>query len=341
MKKKPSIFNFYGVVGKCGDLPVFLGFAPAKTLHHLSFTDILQEETGIGYQRPYNKRHSLDFKRYITTPGSSTIPLTFNLRKECQDVWDLEVTSDKFAILHIRENKKCFSQVDCQHRLGELYDQGVMLAFMTFIGLDLRSEMAQFVIINSKAKGLSSSLTDYHESQLVNDIINEAPHLYIARKLNEDPESPWYKLIRYGGKTISGLHRRTSFRMMQKSITKYLTQVKSNDFGNIDNKYIILRSYWVAVRNTFEEEWDDHRHHLITKGVGLYSLTKLLGDIVGKIEINQLNTDGFNRIIKPLKSNVDWSSKGRFSHAGGQKGVHEVYLALKEALGLEGTACRT
>ncbi len=341
MKRKTSLFEFRGIVGKCGDLPVFLGFAPAKVLSKLSFTDILNEETGLGYQRPYNKRHSLDFKRYITTPGSSTIPLTFNLRKEFEDIWDIEIGPDKVAVLRIREDKKCLSQVDCQHRIGELYDESVMLAFMSFIGLDLRSEMGQFVIINSKAKGLSSSLTDFHESQLANDIINEAPHLYIARRLNEDPESPWYKLIRYGGHTISGLHRRTSFRMMQKSITKFLAQVKNSEFGSIENKYLIVRSYWLAVRNTFDYEWNDHRHHLLTKGIGLYSLTKLLGDIVNRYEKYKLSTEGFNNILRPLRSTVDWSSKGRFSHAGGQKGVNEVYLVLKEALGVEGPACRT
>ena len=59
--------------------------------------------------------------------------------------------------------------MDCQHRLGALGDSDVSLAFMSYIGLSLREEMALFTIINSKAKGLSSSLTDFHESNLIND----------------------------------------------------------------------------------------------------------------------------------------------------------------------------
>ena len=65
--------------------------------------------------------------------------------------------------------------------------------------------MALFNIINSRAKGLSSSLTDYHESNLLSDLAKEAPHLFIARRLNEDPDLPWYRLIRYGGERTSGL----------------------------------------------------------------------------------------------------------------------------------------
>ena len=75
--------------------------------------------------------------------------------------------------------------------------------------------MALFNVINSKAKGLSSSLTDYHQTRLMNDLAQEAPHLLLAKRLNEDNNSPWYKMIRCGGESTSGLMRRTSFRMMQ------------------------------------------------------------------------------------------------------------------------------
>ncbi|NIN63837.1 MAG: hypothetical protein GTO63_03810, partial [Anaerolineae bacterium] len=103
-------------------------------------------------------------------------PLTFNLRKELAGAWELRRRTNGRADLLIRPGVRCLAQVDCQHRLGELYDSEVPLAFMAFIGLDLRTEMGLFVIINSKAKGLSSSLTDFHESNLINDLAAEAPH---------------------------------------------------------------------------------------------------------------------------------------------------------------------
>jgi DNA sulfur modification protein DndB len=334
MKINTSIVSIPGMLGQCGTLEVFLGFASARLLHNISFADVLNDDTGEGYQRPPNKRHSLDFKRYIIQPGSSTIPLTFNLRKELSSSWQLERNGNDRATLHVDRNVPCLSQVDCQHRLGELSDADVSLAFMSFIGLDLRSEMAQFVTINSKAKGLSSSLTDYHQTNLAGDLANEAPHLFIARKLNDDPESSWFKLIRYGGETTSGLRRRTSFRMMQKGISRFLNQTRNLELGDVDSKYSIVCAYWNAIKALFPVEWSDHRHHLITKGVGLHSLMRLLGDIVLAKGIGDLSAGYFEDNMRGLVGKVDWSTKGSFSNAGGQKGVQEVHAALKRTLGL-------
>ena len=76
------------------------------------------------------------------------------------------------------------AQVDCQHRLGNLCDLSIPLPFMCFIGLSEREEMEVFSVINSKAKGLSTSLLDYHEAQLAESLAQERPELFIALQLN-------------------------------------------------------------------------------------------------------------------------------------------------------------
>ena len=335
MKNEASVTQIDGLLGTCGSLKVFLGFAPARLLHAVSFADTLNEDTGEGYQRPPNRGHSRDFKRYITQPGATTIPLTFNLRSEHEHAWQIRREEGNRAILLLHSDKQCMAQVDCQHRLSELQDLTISLAFMTFIGLDLRSEMAVFFIINSKAKGLSSSLTDYHRSKLLDDLAEEAPHLYIAKKLNEDPRSPWFRLIRYGGETTSGLKRRTSLRMMQKTLARLLKTVEGLPLGTVEDKCDLVISFWRAVRAVFGNPWRDHRHHLITKGVGLYSLTLLLADVIknadGKVVFAE---DYFIRILLPLRSKIDWSSDGMFANAGGQKGAMEVHGVLKGAMGI-------
>lgn len=334
MQNNNANITIPGVIGRAGSLEVFLGFAPASTLHALSFADVLNEDTGEGYQRPYNKSHSLDFKNYILRQGSSTPPLTFNLRKELSDCWTIETGPCNYARLILREGMKCLAQVDCQHRLGELEGINTSLPFMSYIGLDLRQEMAIFNVINSKAKGLSSSLTDYHESKLLNDLAAEAPHLLISRKLNEDSSSPWYHLIRYGGETTSGLKRRTSFRMMQKTVQIFLIQTRGYLDASLDYKYQIVLNYWQAVQITFQDEWKEHRNNLISKGVGLYGLMQLLGDIVKINPKADFTVDYFTEKLAPLKSDFDWSSHGRFAFVGGKKGVQVVYHALKEGVNL-------
>ena len=88
MQNKNAGICLDGVIGKCGGRRAFLGFAPANVLRSISFAETLDEETGKGYQRPYNRRHSVDFSRYIRRTGASTIPLTFNLRKR-RNGWSL------------------------------------------------------------------------------------------------------------------------------------------------------------------------------------------------------------------------------------------------------------
>jgi DNA sulfur modification protein DndB len=323
-----------GQIGYCGSVEAFLGFSSAQLLHRLSFTDVLNEETGEGYQRPRNIAHSLSFRRYITQPRTSTITLTFNLRQELSINWRIQRLDEGRGLLCLRDGARCLAQVDCQHRLGELDKIDIPLAFMAYIGLDLRAEMALFNVINSRARGLSSSLTDYHESNLLHDLAAEAPHLYIARKLNEDPASPWYKMIRYGGETNSGLKRRTSLRMMQKSIQRFLRQSHPFFKSGIEECHRVIISFWKAVKILFPEEWNDPRHSLLTKGVGLYSLMLLLADLVKSAQENVSWDAYFLERLRHLKGVVDWASKGTFSNAGGQKGALQVYYQLKQVAGI-------
>lgn len=334
MNKNTSIIKLPGVIGHCGNQKVFLGFASASLLYDVSFADILNEDTGQGYQRPYNKQHSLNFKEYISCEGSSTIPLTFNLRKELKHNWKIVKGQNSSAELIINPQGKSLAQVDCQHRLGGLKEMNISFAFMTFIGLDLCDEMAMFTVINGKAKGLSSSLTDYHESNLLNDLASEAPHLYISRRLNEDPDSPWFRLIRYGGETTSGLKRRTSFRMMQRAVHDFLRSTKTKNSLSLEEKYLLIRSFWSAVKEVFPTEWADHRHHLITKGIGLYSLMMLLENIVFRDIPVFIEQKEYENVLKKLRGKVDWQSSGTFSDAGGHKGAKEAYKTLKGLAGL-------
>src|SRR3954451_19609100 len=107
-----------GILGRSAQRKVFLAFAPAQLLHRLSFADVLDEDTGRGYQRRFNPQHSLDFRKYIQLEDSSTIPLTFNLRPRPDDAWRVDRSSTgAVARLVIAPGAgKVLTQVDCQHR---------------------------------------------------------------------------------------------------------------------------------------------------------------------------------------------------------------------------------
>ena len=243
---------------------VLLGSAPARLLHALSFADVLDEQTGRGYQRRFNAQHSLDFRRYIQRKGSATIPLTFNLRPRSDGAWNLEPLSDGLAVLRVRPGVKVFAQVDCQHRLGYLVDVDLPLPFMSFIEMDEREEMEIFGIINGKAKGLSRSLLDFHDAQLCADLASERPELLIALFLKNEPTSPWYRRLDLGGNPVSGLDRRASLRTVQKAAKIFLRRTRSTVSMDAERAAQTLHDFWVAVAAVLPEAFAKPRNYLVT-----------------------------------------------------------------------------
>lgn len=311
-----------------------MGFAPARILYTVSFADVLVEETGRGYQRRFNARHSLDFRKYIQTERSSTIPLTFNLRVNEDDAWSLSSDQSGPAMLTLREvAKKAIVQVDCQHRLGHLNDVDVELPFMMFIGLDEREEMEIFNVINSKARGLSTSLLDYHEASLAGNLGKEKAELYIALQLNADQDSPWHKQLDLGGSSTSGLKRRASLRTMQKATKKFLAQTQFLRKGSAEEAKAVVMAFWKAVSIVLSDAWNTPRTHVLNKGVGVYALMEIAADLY--LEANGQDCDRryFENKLCEFIDEIDWTQKGTFDGLGGQTGVAKMVATIRNVRG--------
>lgn len=319
--------------GRSADREVLLGFAPANLLARLSFADLLDEATGKGYQRPINDRHSLDFRRYIQQPSSSTIPLTLNLRPAERPAWRLVAVADARMRLEVDAGAGAImAQVDCQHRLGHLRDLPVVLPFMCFIELTEREELEVFNIINGKSKGLRASLLDYHEAQLVDDLARDRPALYVALKLNSDENSPWYRRVKLGGKPTSGPKRIASLRMMQQAVDGFLGETEIVERHGAEKAAKVVMSFWQAVASVLPTEWADPRRHMLTKGVGLFALTQIAADIVneererGRLPDRRAFTAALNNFVRL----IDWSTRGPLDGFGGQGGVNRAVDELRK-----------
>lgn len=334
-----------GMLGLSANLEVLLGFAPASLLHALSFADILDEDTGRGYQRRINPQHSLDFRKYIQQEKSSTIPLTFNLRPRTDSGWSLRRTSSNHATLVIDPTAgKVLTQVDCQHRLGYLMDLPMTLPFMCYISLTEREEMEIFNIINSKAKGLSTSLLDFHDARLTSDLAQERPELFIALQLNNNENSPWYRQLDLGGSSTSGLHRRASLRTMQKAIKRFLQQTRRSGRHNPETTAQIIIDFWYCIATLLRTAWDNPRRYLITKGVGVYTLMSLAADLYEEsIRTGQACDRRFLMgKLAEFIDDIDWSSTGPLNGLGGEAGVKAALSYVRSArvaLRLSGVSC--
>jgi DGQHR domain-containing protein len=322
-----------GILGGSAQRKVFLAFAPAQLLHRLSFADVLDEDTGRGYQRRFNPQHSLDFRKYIQQEFSSTIPLTFNLRPNSEAAWSMKKGStEPLATLIIRSDAgKIFSQVDCQHRLGYLNDVDIVLPFMSYIGLSEREEMEVFNTINSKAKGLSSSLLDFHDATLARDLCDERPELFIALHLNNVSDSPWYRQLDLGGSSTSGLMRRASLRTMQKSVKRFLNQTHILQQHSAESTARIVVDFWSAVALLLREGWDNPRRTLITKGVGVYSLMGIAADLYAEAGRQTIDKRYFMSKLSEFITEIDWTTNGPLKGLGGESGVKLAFETLRSA----------
>jgi DNA sulfur modification protein DndB len=341
MKRAGERYRHFRVLrAECGQLQVVLGCAPARDLYALSFADVLDEEKELGYQRPFDHKHAREFRRYIEEPQATTIPLTFNLRGDNGDGWKLSGSrAAGTAELSIRiptaSKPPVLAQVDCQHCLGMMGDCVTPLTFQCYLGLSTREEMAIFSVINAKAKGLSSSLLDFHTTKLVPSLEHVQLELYVAKSLNDDPDSPWLGKVKLGGVATQGSQRRISLRGLQ-AATKQLLQrcalLTAPHFTPVQ-KYEIVKAFWTAVAKTWPKAWSLPRRYLLLKGVGVTALSLLAAEIV-PVALSQgqvLNEETFTRYLIALKS-VDWSNTGPFRAFGGRHGANEVHQELVSRL---------
>jgi DGQHR domain-containing protein len=292
-----------------------------------------------------DRHHSREFRSYIETPGATTIPLTFNLRGPEGEGWTVTDQGDGVATLAIREPSDergpVLAQVDCQHRLGSMQDSDVSLTFQCFLGLSPHDEMAIFSTINGKAKGLSSSLLDYHKTKLLPDLDSVQLDLYIAKLLNTDRESVWFSKVKLGGAATQGSQRRISLRGLQ-TATKLLLQ-RSVLGGAAEltppEKYLIVRSFWSAVAHVWPLAWKQPRAYLLTKGVGVTALSLLAGDIITSVFSHQQRPSAatFIEYLRPLVT-IDWSRSGTFRAFGGRHGANEAHQLLRSRLFAPGLA---
>jgi DNA sulfur modification protein DndB len=320
------------MMGSSADRQVLIGFAPASLLHRLSFADVLNEDTSSGYQRRFNSQHSQDFRRYIRQPHAATIPLTLNLRPREGDAWRVAQLRGGRVRLEIDPSAgKVMAQVDCQHRLGHLNDLDISLPFMCFLGLSIREEMEVFNTINSKAKGLSTSLLDFHDAHLAGDLANDRPELFIALHLNNESDSPWCRQLDLGGTTTSGLNRRASLRTMQKAIKRFLKATRILKTRSTDQSAQVVLSFWKAIVETLPEQWANTRKHLLNKGVGVYALMDVAADIYNEAKDgSRVDRRYFVNALSDFADQIDWSTDGPLKGLGGEGGVRTAAEHVRE-----------
>jgi DGQHR domain-containing protein len=202
---------------------------------------------------------------------------------------------------------------------------------MCYVGLSLKEEMEVFSTINSKAKGLSNSLLDFHDAHLAGDLAKDRPEIFMALHLNNDPESPWCRQLDLGGKSTSGMARRASLRTMQKAIKRFLSATRSLKTRSPEKVAQIVLSFWRAVAEVLPAQWNTPRKHILTKGVGVYALMDTAADLYNEADdMAKLDRGYFVNRLADFAHDIDWTTGGRLKGLGGEGGANEVVKYIRD-----------
>jgi hypothetical protein len=119
---------------------------------------------------------------------------------------------------------------------------------------------------------------------------------------------------------------------MQKAIKKFLTQTKILQTRSPEAAAQVVLDFWAAVAVVLKDAWDNPRRHLVNKGVGVYALMTLAGDLYLECPVVK-NCDKryFIASLSDFIREIDWSNEGSLKGFGGEAGVKSAITVIRQA----------
>jgi DGQHR domain-containing protein len=347
---------------------VYRGFASIKDIAHISTPDTYRQDSNPdGLQRDLDEKHSRE--GYLYAEGSKKVPdyprlwpeVILNVRKkDVVEILPIDEAHDLFKIV-IHENMIVknpdlpqISRTDGNHRLffGEGHPTrnwpplDVVTPFSLTIGLTALQEASLFMDINDNLKRMNTSHLRHLQTRLSESekLAKDDPALWIANKLVEDPKSPFHGIVYLGGEKekVQGLDRRINLAALRTGTQMILKESRGlREFDEIEDKFILLLTYWKAVAREFAQEWADPKKYLLLRGFGVQSMFMLGAEILDRcISPNVIWNQLEDKIVSYLvqtRIDVNWDTKeGNVKHKGGRVGARELADKLIACLSDEG-----
>jgi DGQHR domain-containing protein len=286
---------------------MFLFIAESKTIYENFDVSRRIENKEQGYQRSFSQPRIKEIKNYILQHNGiipNSILVNLDKGKHSYD--------NKTQELILNNEGSIGLIIDGQHRVKGSYeaDKNLLLPVVATIDLDVKSQAQLFVKINKTQKGVPASLyldllelTDGVIEDFDDDSVPaQRRAVEIAKRLNEDSESPLFELIRTTGDSGRGI-----------SLSEFVSKLKIYvdpktgkllNYG-FEQQYRIFRIYFKAIKAVFLEQWEDS-NSLILKTVGFGGLMNAFYDIFtlvtqGTTKFSTDNVIGILEYIKDFK----------------------------------------
>lgn len=294
----------------------YQGYVSSQIAINFAYSKPYNHPSGKGYQRPINKMRSRDFSNYLSQGEDSLYtPILLNAAGSCTFQ---TYSKDRPMIGRLVLNKRA-SLMDGQHRLAgiEEYvkktDTTLNIPFLAFHYLDEDEEIKLFDIINTKAKGIGTSLSRYLNRN--NDELS-----WIATNLILRPESPFHSKG-----TLIGKRTKEKNITLQNLYNIVTFLIKKSDLEDLPKEKILTISmfYFNAIKDVLPEEWEDFKSYRLTHIISLNALAMAGNEIISKNFLHKSQQPDSSKILSMLEklNQIDWSTNGDLRYLKGISGA--------------------
>ncbi|OAB41784.1 DGQHR domain-containing protein [Paenibacillus antarcticus] len=302
---------------------IYQSHFPASVGLQLIYVKPYDLPLGKGYQRPVDMKRCDDFARYLSNGENALFtPILLNAGSNWEFIsYDRERSS--FGRLLC---KRRASLMDGQHRMGgiEKYiketNSELNVPFLAFHNLDEDEEIKLFDTINTKAKGIGTSLSKYLRRD--SDDIS-----WVATELMVRKESPFYSIGSIIGKRTKGRH--VTLQNVYKTLHLLTTDYRLSSMSK-EQKLAIAITYFDSIKNSFQQEWDDYKNYRLTHIVCLDALSIAGSEVLLKCiskNTKQIDLSAINKFV--TRVSMDWSANGPFKYLKGMGGSRSLSIDLK------------
>jgi DGQHR domain-containing protein len=295
-------------------------------LYRIAYVSRRDQDKKEGYQRNLSLNRARDINDYVFKLKGlipNNIILNFDI--------DLNYNAAKQTITFDAKDDIAWV-IDGQHRLYglSLTEKSIDVVVVAFQQLDIPNQAKIFRVINSTQKGVNSSLI-YDLIDLVKDatFVEERAH-ELVKKLNDDPESPWYQQIKMLG-IGKGLISQSAFANNLRALLDEEKRAPLHIYTE-EEQYGILKNYFSAIKFLFPNDWSS-ANSLLTKTMGFYSLMLLLPTVLQLCltASTDFKVNSIIKILEPIKE-YDFSSNGHLKGVSGKAGVERIVSELNSYL---------
>lgn len=281
----------------------------------LLYTKPYNHSGGKGYQRPVSKKRCEEISHFLSKGENALFtPILLNAAGQWEfTCYDRHRSSYGRLIC---ESKA--SLMDGQHRLGgiRLYTNEtgsvINIPFLAFHFLDEDEEIDFFDVINTKAKGIGSSLSKYLKRD--SDEIS-----WIATELITRKDSPFQDIGSITGIRRKGRH--VTLQNLYRIIGILFNDSNLMRLGKLE-KLLITLFYYNEIKDLFNAEWIDYKGHRLSHIVCLDALAisgaKVINTNVSE-NLKAINYEGISKKVKKLRK-FNWTSEGGLKYLKGMSG---------------------